>query len=200
MLVGFAYSMPNSQISHGPRWMDSDGFTIEAKVDDSAPVAPGNAGIGQLALMLQSFLSERFNLSVHKETKEVPAYVLVPAKGGSKLQRAEDSARAGRRIGRGQLTGTMPIPVLAVSLSQWLDRPVIDRTGLKGNYVVSLTYTPDLGQGARFAAPGPDAPPAAADAPSLFQAIQEQLGLELKSSREPVEILVIDRAEKPSEN
>ena len=124
----------------------------------------------------------------------------MPAKGGSKIQRAEDSAKAGRRIGRGQLTGTMPIPVLAVSLSQWLDRPVIDRTGLKGNYVVSLTYTPDLSQGARFAPPGPDTPPTDTNAPSIFRAIQEQLGLELKSSREPVEILVIDRAEKPSEN
>jgi uncharacterized protein (TIGR03435 family) len=200
MLIGFAYRLPNPQISGGPKWVDSESFTIEAKVDSATRLSPGNAGFGQVMLMLQSLLADRFKLSMHKETRSEAVYELSVAKRGAKLKKAEADDKLGRRIGRGLVAGTMPLPVLAVSLSQSLDRPVVDKTGLAGNYSFTLTYTPEVGQGARFGPPAPDDSPTDAGAPSIFTALREQLGLELKSAREPVEVLVIDHVERPSEN
>jgi bla regulator protein BlaR1 len=200
MLIGFAYRLPNPQISGGPKWVDSESFTIEAKVDSATRLSPGNAGFGQVMLMIQPLLADRFKLSMHKETRSSAVYELIEAKGGAKLKKAEADAKLGRRIGQGQVAGTMPLPVLAVSLSQSLDRPVVDRTGLPGNYTFTLTYTPEVGQGARFGTPASDAPPTDSGTSSIFTALREQLGLELKSTRAPVEVLVIDRAERPSEN
>jgi uncharacterized protein (TIGR03435 family) len=94
----------------------------------------------------------------------------------------------------------MPIPLLATSVSQWVDRPVVDKTGLRGNYDVELTSSPDVGQGARFGAVESDTPSINSDAPSLFSALREQLGLELKSARGSVGILIIDHAERPESN
>src|SRR5262249_46906726 len=106
MLVGFAFEMPPAQISGGPKWLNSENFTIEAKVDSSTPLPQGNAGFLQLSLMLQSLLAQRFKLSVHKETREAPVYELLVAKGGPKLKPAEASGKPpGRRMGRGELTG-----------------------------------------------------------------------------------------------
>jgi bla regulator protein blaR1 len=200
MLIGFAYGLPNPQISGGPKWVDSESFTIEAKVDSATRLSPGNAGFGQVMLMIQSLLAERFKLSMHKEARREAVYELSVAKGGAKLKQAEADDKPGRRIGRGLVAGTMPLPLLAVSLSQSLDRPVVDKAGLPGNYSFTLTYTPELGQGARFGPAVPDGPPADSGPPSLFTALREQLGLELKSARAPVEVLVIDQVKTPSEN
>jgi uncharacterized protein (TIGR03435 family) len=150
--------------------------------------------------MIQSILADRFKLSTHKETRIDAVYELTVAKDGAKLKKAEADDKLGRRIGRGILGGTMPLPVLAASLSQSLDRPVVDKTDLSGNYTFTLTYTPEIGQAARFGAPAPDAPPTESGPPSIFTALREQLGLELKSARGPVDVLVIDHAEKPDAN
>jgi uncharacterized protein (TIGR03435 family) len=200
MLIGFAYGLPNPQISRGPKWVDSDSFTIEAKVNSAARLAPGNAGFGQVMSMIQSLLVDRFQLSIHKETRSETIYEMSVAKGGAKLKKADEGEKPGRRVGPGQLGGTMPLPVLAVTLSQSLDRPVVDKTGLAGNYTFSLTYTPEVGQGARFGAAVPDGRDTDSNVPSIFTALREQLGLELKSAKGPVEVLVIDYVEKPSEN
>jgi len=200
MLIGFAYGLPNPQISGGPEWVNSESFTIEAKVDSATPLPPGNAGFGQVMLMVQSLLADRFKLSMHKEARSEAVYDLTVGKDGPKLKEAGVDDKLGRRIGRGLLGGTMPLPVLAASLSQSLDRPVVDKTGLPGNYSFTLTYTPEVGQGDRFEAPGADKPPGDSGTPTIFTALREQLGLELKSARGSVEVLVIDHVERPSEN
>jgi len=200
MLIGFAYSRPNSQVPALPKWAQMDSFTIEAVINSAAPIPAGNAGVAQVMVMVQSLLAERFKLSSHRETRQLPVYELVVGHTGRKLKQSEAGRPPTRRIERGQLTGSMPIPLLAASVSQWVDRPVIDKTGLRGNYDVELTYSPEVGQGARFGAAEPDTTSTNGNAPSLFTALRDRLGLELKSAQGPVEILVIDHIEQPESN
>jgi uncharacterized protein (TIGR03435 family) len=170
--------------------------------------------------MLQALLADRFKLSIHRETKELPVYALVAAKNGPKLQEAKADAtypngikgpdgvaRGGMmRIGGGEVTGQgLPIANLTRMLSQQLGRTVIDKTGLTGKYDFTLQWTPDESQGPMFkgadgAPPGGNPAPPESSGPSLFTAIQEQLGLKLESQKGPVEIIVIDHVEKPSQN
>jgi bla regulator protein blaR1 len=201
MLIGVAYDVRNHQIYGGPGWLESAKFDIEAKAASEAALPPGPAGGTQLRLMLQSLLEQRFKLAVHRESKEEQVYELVVAKGGMKMKEAADTGKQGQqgmRIGRGLFTGMgAPVELLVNTLSQQLGRSVIDKTGLSGKYDFNLTYTPDAAQAAAFGPPGPDEPPPAADGPSIFTALQEQLGLRLESAKGQVEVLVIDRAEKP---
>jgi uncharacterized protein (TIGR03435 family) len=200
-LIGFAYDVRNHQISGGPNWLDSAKFDIDAKPDGATPIPPGPAGAPRMRLLVQSLLADRFKLATHKETREEQVYELVLNKGGSKLREVPDpglSRPNGLRLGRGELIGTAaPMSLLANQLSQRMGRSVIDKTGLGGRYDFTLKWTPDEG-----APPtGPDAtPPADTSGPSIFTAVQEQLGLRLQSARGPVEILVIDHAEKPDAN
>jgi len=125
-------------------------------------------------------------------------------KNGAKLQESAGGNDARQiRMGRGQINGQgMPMELLANQLSNILGRSVLDRTGLKGSYDVKLEWTPDQEQGGIFGG-GPDAPPpppSDSSGPSIFTALQEQLGLKLESQKGPVEIIVIDHLEKPSEN
>ena len=140
--------------------------------------------------MLQQLLADRFQLHVHTETKEGPIYKLVIAKSGFKLKNAPDSERPrGSSWGRDRiqvLNG--PIGSLAFSLSDILGRTVMDKTGLAGRYEIDLKWTPDELQGT------PDA------GPTMFTALQEQLGLKLESAKGPVETFVVDHVERPSEN
>ncbi|MBZ5632249.1 MAG: TIGR03435 family protein [Acidobacteriia bacterium] len=202
MLIQTAYDVRSHQISGGPNWLDSAKYDIDAKPDSATPIPAGPAGGPQMRLMLQSLLEERFKLKLHRESKEEPVYELMVARGGPKLQKATDSLKQqqrGLRMGRGQLTGTAaPMSILVTQLSQQLGRSVIDKTGLAGQYDFELKWTPDLGQsqgGPADAGPQPDPP-----GPSIFTAIQEQLGLRLESTKGPVDVLVIDYAEKPTEN
>jgi uncharacterized protein (TIGR03435 family) len=205
MMVGFAYDVRDHQISGGPKWLDSDRFSIEAKPNSATPIPAGPEGMGQTRLLLQSLLADRFKLTLHRETKEEQVYELVVAKGGPKLKENALPDATGRQglfsTGRGQMTGTaVPISVLSI-LSGQLGRSVIDKTGLTGKYDFTLTYTPEQGQGGAFGPPGPDAPPPPdPNGPSIFTALQEQLGLRLESAKGPVDILVVDHAEKPDAN
>jgi uncharacterized protein (TIGR03435 family) len=133
----------------------------------------------------------------------------VIGKNGFKLQESDTKGAPGprgmMRMGRGQFTGqAVQLRMLTQALSSQLGRPVIDRTGLTGSYDFKLEWTPDPGQSGPFGGggpPGADAPPPPdPNGPSLFTAVQEQLGLRLESQKGPVEMLVIDRVEKPSEN
>ena len=198
MLIGFAYDVRDYQIAGGPNWLDSAKYNVEAKPDVPRP-AEHNAA--RMRLMAQSLLAERFKLAIHRETKELPVYDLVVAKGGPKLKKAANTAEASGRRGRGLLTGVAAdMPLLVNQLSQQLGRSVIDKTGLTGKYDFKLEWTPDPGE-LRFPAGGPDAPPPPdLSGPSIFTAVQEQLGLKLESVKGPVEILVIDHAEKPDAN
>jgi len=223
MLIRSAYDIQENQISGGPSWVKSDHYDIDAKMDSPTADALHKLSEDKRRLatqhMLQALLADRFKLAVHHDSKELSIYALVVAKNGPRLQQAKPGdtypngikgpdgiARAGMmRMGRGQLTSQgLPLTELARLLTAQLDRTVVDKTGLPGNYDFTLQWTPDESQGAMFRGPdaGPpgSAPSAESSGPSLFTALQEQLGLKLESQKGPVEIYVIDHAEKPSEN
>jgi uncharacterized protein (TIGR03435 family) len=182
-----AYGLRPYQVAGGPGWLNDDRFDIIAK-------APGPASKAQLMLMLKSLLADRFHLTFHVETKEMPVYSLVVARKGLRLHEATDEA-GGTQIGG---DAAHPFTARNISMAQFagslsrvreVDRPVLDATGLKGLFDLTLD----------FAADDPTSTDTAAG-PSIFTALQEQLGLKLEPTRGPVEILVVDHAEKPSQN
>jgi uncharacterized protein (TIGR03435 family) len=183
-LIEFAYEVRLHQLSGGPSWMDSAGFSIDAKTDPANPIP---RGYGPIREMMRSLLEDRFKLAVHWETRQQPVYELVLARGGLKMKQADKPGDI--RFDTGLLASSgATAATLAMMLEGPLDRLVIDKTGIAGLYVFSLEWSPD------------DAPADLATGASLFTAIQEQLGLRLQSATGPVETLVIDHAEKPSEN
>lgn len=154
--------------------------------------------------MFQQLLADRFKLTVHWETRELPVYALVVAKNGPKLHASkEPDGASGTSAGNGQFTaGGVTLAEMAGALtqelSQELGRVVVDRTGISGRYDVSLKWTPDNGEALSGGTGGAASPPDSGL--SIFTAIQEQLGLKLESTKGPVQVLVIDRVELPSEN
>jgi len=138
--------------------------------------------------MLRGLLAERFKLAVHTETRQLPVYALVVAKGGPKIQKAVDLSHMSSSGGAGMIRGIMEMPAFASYLSSTLGRRVIEQTGLTGACTLSLKWTPD------------DKTMTDNSPPSLVTAIQEQLGLRFESTKGPVDILVVDHAEKPMEN
>ncbi len=200
MLVVNAYGVPAYLVSGGPGWLNSDRFDVEGR-------AQGNPIRQQYGLMLQALLEDRFKLAVHRETRQLPVYELVVSKGGTKLKESKcvgEPSPANPCGGfsvslHGSIIGReVGVSEFAANLGSLLSREVIDKTGLAGNYNFDLHWTAD---DTTLRGPGdPDDPPPDPSGPSLFTALQEQLGLELKSSKGPVEMLVIDHAEKPDEN
>ena len=218
-LIQMAYGIRQDLISGGPGWVESAGYDFDAKVAGPDVDALKKLSPEQRRSMLQPALADRFKLKVHTETKQLPVYELVVAKGGSKLKEAspgdtyangikgpDGTSRAGMmRFGPGQLTAqAVPMTSLANMLSQQLQRTVLDKTGLTGKYDLELSWTPDQGSDPMFK--GPEGSPQRGDGapdssgPSIFTALQEQLGLKLQSAKGPVETLVIDHVEMPSEN
>ena len=220
MLIQAAYGIREDLISGAPGWADSARYDVDAKVDGADVDALKKLSPEQRRLILQPLLADRFKLKVHTETKQLPVYELVVAKGGPKLKEAtpgdtyangikgpDGVGRGGMmRVGRGQLTAQgVPMTSVVNMLSQQLHRTVIDKTGLTGKYDLELNWTPDHGLRVRcsrgrmahrrMAMLAPDA-----SGPSIFTALQEQLGLKLQSAKGPVETLVIDHVEMPSEN
>jgi uncharacterized protein (TIGR03435 family) len=220
MLIQGAYGIREDLISGAPGWADSARFDIDAKVAGSDVEALKKLSPEQRRLILQPLLADRFKLKMHTETKQLPVYELVLAKGGSKLKEAspddtyangikgpDGTSRPGMmRFGPGQLTAqAVPMTSLANMLSQQLHRTVLDKTGLTGKYDLELTWTPDRGSDPMFKGAADNSQQrtdAASDSsgPSIFTAVQEQLGLRLQSAKGPVETLVIDHVEMPSEN
>jgi bla regulator protein blaR1 len=203
MMIGFAYDVRDHQISGGPNWLDSAKFNVEAKAPGNIQIPPGPDGAAQLRLMLQSLLAERFKLAVHRETREQQVYDLVLDKGGTKMKDSNvaPGQQQGLRGGRGEITGmAAPVPLLVNFLSQQLGRSVIDRTGLTGKYDFTLKWTPDPGAAAGPKGGDDTAPPVDVSGPSIFTALQTDLGLKLQSAKGPVEMLVIDSVEKPDAN
>jgi uncharacterized protein (TIGR03435 family) len=219
MLIGLAYNVQNFEISGGPAWINSDGYDIEAKAADSA------IGIEQLRPLLQTLLADRFQLKIHRETKEVPIYAVMAVKNGPKLPEANEKGCVtfgpnspppppptpgqpfaapptpcgGFMQGPNRLEGgKVSMKEFVGALSRILGRPVIDKTGFTGTFDVHLEYTPE---GTAFGGGGLG-PPGGFDTsgPSIFTAVQDQLGLKLESQKGPAELLVIDHAEKASEN
>ena len=206
LLIEFAYDLRSYQVAGGPNWVDTANFTIEAIPDSQVPIPSGQAGILELRPMVQNLLADRFKLAVHREMKDQQVYDLVLAKGGSKLKEAPPG-RPGQPMGirsqaPGRLTGTSEtMSILARVLSERLGRLVIDKTGLaETRYDFILSWTPDPEQPATTAPAGNPADSADASGPTIFTALQEQLGLKLESTKRPVEMLIIDRVERPDEN
>jgi uncharacterized protein (TIGR03435 family) len=184
-LVRSAWKLNQNQLVGGPNWTETAGWDIDARY-------PAGADLEQQRQMMQAMLADRFRLVVRSETRTLPTYALTIAKGGTKLR--EDNGPAGMSAGPRLIryrSGTMG--ELASQLSGYLGRQVIDLTGLTGHYAIDLSFAP-----VDPAASENDAP--ADSLPSIFQALQEQAGLKLDSTRGPVEVLAIDRAEKPSSN
>ena len=188
-LIQRAYEVQDFQIVGGPKWMDNDRFEIEAK--------PAVGWSGDLHLLIQSFLAERFHLAIHRENRELRRYVLSVAKGGIRLN-PNTSGSQTWSLGVGTLRGEkIPMEMLATDLLQKvLHQPVVNQTGVSGNFDLKLAWTPDettpadIGSQPNFSEFGP----------SFFTAIREQLGLQLTPGKGPVEVLIVDSVERPSEN
>jgi uncharacterized protein (TIGR03435 family) len=219
LLIEMAYGVSNDRISGEPGWVDSDRFDVEAKMDEEAAAAyeklPDEQQKTQLQLMAQSLLADRCKLKVHHETKIFPTYTLVIAKGGFKLKEADPNntyanvktpvgvPSAGMIMmgggGPGYKLTALAITIsrLATSLGGMVHGPVVDKTGITGKYDFTLHWAPDQG-----AAP-PDengSLPQGDSGPSIFTALQEQLGLKLESTKSPLDTIVVDHIERPSEN
>jgi uncharacterized protein (TIGR03435 family) len=210
MLLTQAYKIKEPQLV-APDWMESTRFDIVAKL-------PEGATKDQVPEMLQTLLADRFKVVIHKESKVMAIYAMVVAKGGSKLK--ECDAEGGLRVmmspkGR-EMSGKAALSRLADTLSNFMDRPVLDMTGLKGAYEIDLTWSPDESErkgGGRMGPMGPGPGPGRGpegedpkmtdgpDAPNIFIALQEKMGLKLEPRKSPAEIIVVDHAEKvPTEN
>ena len=167
-----AYGVQRNQIT-GPDWLDSDRFDI------AATIAPGERQ--HVPGMMQALLADRFHLAIHRETKDLPVYRLTVMKGGPKFGPSEETGltrNRGQYKSHVEMKGSMPR--FADYLSTEVGRTVIDETGLKGSFDMTLDWTSD------------DAP----DNVSMFTALQEQLGLKLESGRGPVEVVVVDHADR----
>jgi uncharacterized protein (TIGR03435 family) len=186
MLVQQAYAISGYRIQGGPAWLDSTRYNVVAK-------AAGNLTLEQMRPMLETLLADRFHLVSHREKKELPMYRLVVAKNGAKFQPSANSDQQAR-MGMGQSN----MNTLASQLGQQLGRFVSNQTGLTGDFDLHVEWTPYPGQNEGGDSDTP--PPAGAEGPSIFTALQERLGLRLESTKGPVEVLVIDRAEKPDAN
>jgi len=196
-LILMAYGVDRQQIAGGPAWTATDEYDVVAVAQsDTQLVDHGDE-------MMQALLAERFQLKFHREQRERSVYALVVAKGGPKLKAADANEKQGsgcERLGYCSFQrDSLP------HFARWmgfavLDRPVVDKTGLAGEFDFTLRWTPDETQ---FAGMGVHVPPPVDNPsapPELFTAIQEQLGLRLEAQKIPSEVLVIDRVERPSEN
>ncbi len=226
-LLEQAYDVKDSQVIGAPSWTDSERYDIDAKPDE-AEIAKTNKlspdeRRQELMKMLQSLLADRFKLSLGHDTRELPVYALVVAKNGPKFHESTikptpnqpdaplpppgqgGPPRQGIRMnGRGDLTVTyVDVPMFADLLSRMVGRIVVDKTGLTGKYDFTLKWTPDEGQGMMGGPPRPDGiapPPPDPSGPSIFTALQEQLGLKLDSQKAMTDVLVIQHVERPTEN
>lgn len=199
-LITFAYGVHARQITGGPAWMESEKYDLTAQ-----PEGEGQPNDRQWKTMFQKLLADRFQLTFHREKKELSVYAIVVGKTGPKLTKSggDPNGLPGlffRGLGNLPARNATMADFAGVMQSAVLDRPVVDQTGLAGRFDFTLIWTPDEFQ---FGGLGVRVPPPTGDAaapPDLFSAFQEQLGLRLESTKAPAEVLVIDRVENPSEN
>ncbi len=200
LLITVAYRVKDEQVAGGPEWLDAQLYDMRAKAEKPS-------GMEELHPMLQDLLAERFQLKFHRETKELPIYALTVDKNGPKLQPHEAQSAGDPWIDQAQEqflhlkwhATFVPMDFFAWRLGLFMDRPVVDLTQLKGGYDFDLAFTrePPPGLPENFQVNGQAID---TSGPSIFEAMQKQLGLKLERQKGPVEILVIDRAEKTAEN
>jgi len=196
-LIVFAYGLHPSQVEGLPAWAEEEKYDITGKPDHE-----GVANETQLRSMVQKLLAERFSLATHRETKELSAYTLNVARTGPKLSVNESGGNLPGFGGRGPGS----IGVFNSSMAQFagflqgyiVDRPVVDKTGLTAKYDFTLTWRPEQLDARPANAPPP--PAELESRPDIFSAMQEQLGLQFRAEKTPVEVLVVDKASKPSDN
>jgi uncharacterized protein (TIGR03435 family) len=191
MLLQFAFDVPESQIIAAPSFA-SEKYDIEARsdpaTDDQLSKLDTPQAKLQKRLMIQALLVDRFKLASHTEPRQLPIFNLIAAKNGPKLQPAKTSGRTYNGH-RGMIDDQgVTLNVFAEHLASQVGRPVVDKTAIEGSYDITLKWTPE------------DRPDPSEPAISIFTALEEQLGLKLESTKGPVQILVIDHLEKPSDN
>jgi uncharacterized protein (TIGR03435 family) len=190
-LIARAYDVDVGLISGGPKWVDSDSYDINAKI-------PGELAQNRekVPLMLQSLLADRFHLAIHREPTQVPGYLLVAAKSGPKMAHARPDEKNMRLHGNKMHLVAQDVTMEAfakhLSGNRDVGKLVVDRTGLSGGFDFELDWMPERS--------GFSPEPSTDDRPSIFTALQGQLGLKLESAKIPVFTIVIDRAEKPGDN
>jgi uncharacterized protein (TIGR03435 family) len=196
-LIQYAYNLQAKQITGGPAWIDVDRFDVVGVID-----GVGEPNDRQWKVALQNLLTDRFHLQLHHDTAEMSAYALTIAKGGPKLTKSDGGSyqRMGFSGAVGQTMNGMGVNATIADFAGELqrivlDRPIVDRTGLTGTFSIEFAFTREDPQTLGMGPPLPDNA-----APTLFTAIQQQLGLKLEPTKAPVDILVIDHAEKPSAN
>lgn len=190
-LLWFAYAAHQKQVVDGPVWFETQRFDIVGQAD-----LDGIPNLRQTQEMVQKLLESRFNLKFHREKRDLSIYAITVAKGGPKLIKSAESPEAlptqsggGNGGERARKFTNNSMADFALGMQSFLDRPVIDETGLTGKYDFELKWTPDETDG--------NDPHAA---PGIFTAVQEQLGLKLEPTKGPADVLVIDHVEMPSEN
>jgi uncharacterized protein (TIGR03435 family) len=202
-LIKLAYNVHAHQISGGPAWLDSEKYDIVGRPD-----TPGQPSRDQMKLMIRKLLADRFQLRFHIEKKELPVYAMVVLKTGPKITVSAADPRAFPGIGFAQGPGVISLVGRNTGLdgvanglqSNILDKPVVNQTGLAGRYDFTLRFTPDPTQLANF---GQIAPANAADPdppPDIFSAFEQQLGLKLQSTRTLIDVMVLEKIERPSPN
>lgn len=184
--IKWAYGVQDSQIL-GPDWLQSEHFDVTAKGDDRADV-------DRMKLMMQALLADRFELSFHRQNKEMSAYTLTVGKSGAKLRESNGETKPSRQNSEmGTVARATTMRDFGDFLSSVLKTPVVDQTGLHARYDFAIDFTPYV-QADMEAGRKPDT------VGILLAALQGELGLKLESKKENVEVLVIDHAEKPTEN
>ena len=192
IMSAYGVFMPE-QIMDLPEWAKSDQFDIEARIDpdrveEFKKLSREERKKAEQAMML-AMLAERFHLKVRREVKEMPVYALVPAKSGPKLKETPRDKAGGYSVGPGQLKGSgIEMANLAINLQGPVGRLIVDKTALKGKYDIELKWAQN------------DDPNSGDAGPSIFTALEEQLGLRLESTKAPVDSIVIEHIERPSEN
>jgi uncharacterized protein (TIGR03435 family) len=199
-MITFAYGLHARQITGGPAWMETEKYDVTAK-----PEGEGQPNDKQWKTMVQKLLADRFQLTFHREKKELSVYAIVLGKSGPKLTKSagNPSGLPGlffRGLGNLPVTNATMADFAGVMQSAVLDKPVVDQTGLEGRFDFQLRWTPDETQ---FGGMGMKVPPPSDDAaapPDLYTAMQEQLGLKLQATKAQADVIVIDKVSKPSEN
>jgi uncharacterized protein (TIGR03435 family) len=196
--IQYAYDLPSNSLIAGPDWVNSRDvrFDIVAKTS-------GDSSRDQVLVMMQSLLAERLQLKLHHEPREQSSLALVVGKNGPKLPPAKDAA-VPSQIGGRILHPRMPMAMLATLLSRFERQLILDKTGLEGPFSIDLQWvTEAMRQRALQGGPAPTLNGQSVDlsGPSIYTALQEQLGLRLETRKSPVDTLVIDHAEKvPTDN
>jgi len=195
-LVQMSYGKKSFLIHGLPAWAENEEWAIIATATPSTPPVNPSVIDDDFRTRLKGLLASRFQMKSHTERRELPVYVLVVAKGGPRFPQPDGKPFRLLRTGGGAIVhqGAAKISMLVSLLANDFDRPVLDETGLTGAYNLNLKWTPDLKPGAPTSATTDPA------GPSLFTALEEQLGLKLQAARRPIESLMIDHIDRPTEN